>query len=325
MYTNAILSDGAHEQGPHILDGLQGHGWGTDIPGRRQSAEERGELPPPDLAELEIAEDRQQGVFWQYMAPSGRPSFTPRLLKELRLSMDYLRRITDHEPRPPFQYMVTASRIPGVYNLGGDLRRFVDLISAGDRDGLLRYAHACIDVVHKWGTNPAPPICAISLVQGDALGGGFECALACDVIIAERSARFGLPEVLFGLFPGMGAYSFLSRRVSPAYAEQLILSGRVYTAEEMHQAGIVDVLVDDDEGEQGIYDFIRRERRQMRTRRALHRIRERVNPVTRSELLDITELWVDAALTLGRPELRKMARLAQAQERRVKGDRLPAA
>lgn len=326
MYTNVILSDGAYEHGPHVLDRLQGTVPGTGTSSHRQaSVQEPSEPTRPELAELEIVEDRQQGVFWQCMAPSGRPSFTPRLLKEIRVSIDYLRRITDHEQRPPFQYMVTASRVPEIYNLGGDLRRFVDLISAGDREGLLRYAHACIDVVHKWGTTPAPPICAIALVQGDALGGGFECALACDVIIAERRARFGLPEVLFGLFPGMGAYSFLSRRVSPAYAERLILSGQVYTAEEMHEAGIVDVLVEDGEGEQGVYDFIRRERKQMRTRRALHRIRERVNPVTRSELLDITELWVDTALTLSGPELRKMKRLAQAQDRRVRVDRQPAA
>ena len=54
------------------------------------------------------------------------------------------------------------------------------------------------------------PFTTISLVQGDALGGGFEAALCGDIIIAEKQARFGFPEVLFNLFPGMGAYNSCS-------------------------------------------------------------------------------------------------------------------
>ena len=52
------------------------------------------------------------------------------------------------------------------------------------------------------------PLITIALVQGDALGGGFECALSFDVLIAERSAKMGLPEVLFNLFPGMELTAF---------------------------------------------------------------------------------------------------------------------
>lgn len=280
---------------------------------------QRPELPR--FSDLEVVEDREAGVLWQYMAPAGRPSFTLRLLKEMTATLDYVRNLADYEGQTPFRYFVTASRMPGIYNLGGDLPRFVELIRAQDRDGLLRYAHACASGQYIRATNLELPICTISLVQGDALGGGFECALADDVIIAERSAKFGLPEILFGLFPGMGAYSFLSRRVSPAYAERLILSGQVYSAEAMYEAGIVDVLVEDGEGVQGVHDFVQRERKRMRTRQALQKIRQRVNPVTRDELIDITELWVETALTLGDAELRKMARLAQAQNRRRTGNR----
>ena len=50
-------------------------------------------------------------------------------------------------------------------------------------------------------------------MQGECLGGGFEAALSSDVIVAEKSARFGFPEILFNLFPGMGAYSFLERKI----------------------------------------------------------------------------------------------------------------
>ena len=67
-------------------------------------------------------------------------------------------------------------------------------------------------------------------------GGGFEHALTNDVIIAERGSRMGLPEVLFNMFPGMGAYSFLDRKIGQKLAEEVISSGKVYSAEEMRES-----------------------------------------------------------------------------------------
>lgn len=317
MFAKAVLSQSGSATDPHLLEGRHGHVAAT---ARELQPWTRSPEPPrlPAFQELEVVEDTDAGVLWQFMAPRGRPSFTLGLLGEMTATLDYIARRAEHEGACPFQYVVTGSRIPGIYNLGGDLTRFIELIRDGDGGGLLHYARACVDGQYRRATNQDLPICTISLVQGDALGGGFECALADDVIIAEESAKFGLPEILFGLFPGMGAYSFLSRRVSPAYAERLILSGRVYSAQEMYEAGIVDVLAPDGEGERGVHDFIRAEQRKLRTRQALQRIRAQVQPITHRELVNITEEWVAAALTLGEPELRRMARLAGAQDRRVR-------
>ena len=58
------------------------------------------------------------------------------------------------------------------------------------------------------------PILTVALIQGDAVGGGFEAMLTDDIVIAEQGAKFGLPEILFNLFPGMGGYSFLRRKVA---------------------------------------------------------------------------------------------------------------
>ena len=65
--------------------------------------------------------------------------------------------------------------------------------------------------------------------------------LSFNVIIAERGAKFGFPETLFGLFPGMGAYSLVSRRIGAALAEEMMLSGRCYSAEEMKEIGLVHI------------------------------------------------------------------------------------
>jgi DSF synthase len=154
-------------------------------------------------------------------------------------------------------------------------------------------------------------------VQGDALGGGFECALSFDVLVAEKSAKMGLPEVLFNLFPGMGAYSFLSRKIGMAAAEKLIMSGTVYTAEELHSLGVVDVLAEDGQGENAVRDYIARNRRKHNAHRAIYRSKRRIDPVKHEELRDIVEIWLDAAMNLGEQDLRKMMRLVAAQERRL--------
>ena len=84
--------------------------------------------------------------------------------------------------------------------------------------------------------------------QGDALGGGLESLLSFDVVVAERGTKFGLPENLFGLFPGMGAHSILIRRLGVNRAAEMILRGSVFTAEEMYDWGIVYILADPTRG-----------------------------------------------------------------------------
>jgi DSF synthase len=106
----------------------------------------------------------------------------------------------------PIEYTVLASDVPGVFNLGGDLDLFLRLIEGKDRAGLVAYGKACVHVLHRNYVAHDLPITTISLVQGDCLGGGFEAALSSDILVAERHARFGFPEIVFNLFPGMGAY-----------------------------------------------------------------------------------------------------------------------
>ena len=221
-----------------------------------------------------------------------------------------------HEPKRPFDYFVLASRIPGTFNLGGDLLLFGQAIRAGDRAGLRHYAHSCIEVVYNNHVAFDVPVTTIALVQGDALGGGFECALSTDIIVAERSAKMGLPEILFNLFPGMGAYSFLSRRLDAARAEKMILSGRIYSAEELHEMGLVDVLAEDGMGETAVREYIDRQTYRANAYRGVFQARRRVNPITKQELLDVVDIWVESALNLQEQDLRRMGRLSAAQNRR---------
>lgn len=269
--------------------------------------------------ELDLDFDAGTGVFWCRFRFSDRPSFTPAVLRELRRVRQMLasRGDASQDPQgPQVKYVVLGSRMPGVFNLGGDLGLFAQLIRRRDRDSLTAYARACVAEIHANSVALDLPVITMSLVQGDALGGGFEAALSANVIVAERSAKFGLPEVMFNLFPGMGAYNFLARRSSAAVAEKLIMSGRVHTGAELYDMGIVDVLAEDGEGEEVLLDYVRKNGRRHAAHRAIYQARQRVNPITLQDLNEITDLWVDTALTLGPADLKMMERLVAAQDRR---------
>jgi DSF synthase len=269
---------------------------------------------------LKVSLDPHTGTYWTHMCPQGRPSFSMTLLRDIlavQASVQNLFAAREGEPGLPAQYYVMASNVPGVFNLGGDLGHFAERIRSGDRQALLHYGETCVDAVYGNSIAFGLPLVTIALVQGDALGGGFECALAFDVIVAERSAKFGLPEILFNLFPGMGAYSFLSRRVGPVQAEKMITSGRIYTAEELHMMGVVDVLAEDGQGEVAVREYIAKNQRRRNAYLAMYRARRRANPITLQELRDIVRVWADAAMEVSDLDLRMMCRLAAAQDRRM--------
>jgi DSF synthase len=215
----------------------------------------------------------------------------------------------------PVHYAVIASKLPGVFNLGGDLALFRTAIERRERSTLAHYGRACVDVLYRWWKNANTPLTTIALVQGEALGGGFECALGSSVIVAEEDARMGFPEVLFNLFPGMGAYSFLSRKVGRRTTEELITSGAIYTARQLYDMGVVDVITPTGTGEAAVESYVRKHQRAGNGRRGIESIAKEMNPLSHEELVRIVELWADAALRLSERDLRMMDRLVRAQQR----------
>jgi len=266
--------------------------------------------------------DPTSATVWGFMNPKGNPCFSLALLKAIREHDAALEAnggvITVEGESYPVRYYVGASRAPGAYNLGGDLGLFMLLIKAHDRTALGRYAEKCIDNLYARITHyGSPTLTTISLVQGDALGGGFECALSSDVIVAEESAQMGLPEIMFNLFPGMGAYQLLTRRIGVRAAEELILSGRVLPARKLHEMGVVDVLAKDGQGESAVQQWVAANRRRHNGMQAVFGLRQLCNPVSRRELDAVAQSWVDAALRLTERDQRLMGWLMRAQQDRA--------
>lgn len=261
--------------------------------------------------------DAELKAIWLRWNPSPRPNFNPTLLQDLSRYCHFLshsegRIETDGEPLK-FHYAVLASRVKGVFNLGGDLNLFMQLIESQDYESLLDYGRACINVLYRNYNSHGLPITTISLVQGECLGGGFEAALSSDVLIAERSARFGFPEILFNLFPGMGAYSFLERKIGRRETETLITSGKVYSADDMLNLGVVDIVAEDGRGEAEVATYIQSRRRNCNGLAGLAAARRCVHKLDYDELHNVVESWVDAALRLTRRDLKLMQRLVSRQ------------
>jgi len=278
-----------------------------------------------DYRLLRTIEDPMANAHWCFMHAHRFPRdtgyracFSVALMKEMR---EFLKRTSDRltlrssNADSSLTHVVITSDA-NVYNLGGDLELFCRLIRERNREHLLAYARLCVEGVHEIHAGLNRNAHTVALVQGDALGGGLELALSCQTIVAESGVGMGFPEVLFDLFPGMGAYSFLCQRVSARFAEEMMLNGTIYSSDELHRLGLIDVLVPKGEGVQAVHDLIRRNQRIPHARTAMNRVRQIRNPVTLTELMQVTEIWVDTAMQLGEKSLRTMERLVRAQQKR---------
>jgi len=267
-----------------------------------------------ELEQLEVTWDEPTGSLWTFMRPRGRPSYNLDLLEDFHAWQRGI--LATFESRPgDLRYLLLGSRTPGVFNLGGDLDHFAARIRARDRQALVAYGESCVRILHRNIECLGLPMVTIGLAQGDALGGGFESLLSFNVIIAERGAKFGFPENIFGLFPGMGAYSLVARRVGAAFAEEMMLGGRIYTAEEMKDVGLVHILAEPGQGLAEAREYIQRSKRRHIGNRSVYQVGREVNPLSLAELDRVVQVWADACLQLRDRDLKVMQRLVAAQDR----------
>ena len=276
-----------------------------------------GEDTGSQYSQLNTYYDSEYRIGWFLMSGEPRPCFTPTLLNDLTSYLGNVKAEMAYSSNKKYDYLVVGSDVEGVFNLGGDLNLFRSLIQERNREGLLSYAIQCVDILHQNMNHFNLDLTTVSLIQGDALGGGFESALSSNLIIAERGVKLGLPEVLFNLFPGMGAYSILSRKVGAVAAEKMILSGKLYTSEELYEMGVIDILADKGEGELALYKYIKAARRSPNTYRSISKVKDICNKIPYEELVDIANVWADAALNLTDKDLRMMERLVSRQTHKV--------
>jgi enoyl-CoA hydratase/carnithine racemase len=136
--------------------------------------------------------------------------------------------------------MIVASPNPALFCAGADIKAFTKLDEQGGK-ALLDGAHA---LFRSWEQSP---IMTIAAVNGLALGGGCEIAMACDVRLAAYSASFGQPEINLGIIPGFGGTQRLPRLVGEGKALEMNLTGEPISAYEALRSGLVNEVVPDHE------------------------------------------------------------------------------
>lgn len=127
-----------------------------------------------------------------------------------------------------------------IFSAGADITEFQSLSTsqqACEKDWITKF----------WEKIPCCQKPTIAAVKGLALGGGFELALMCDMIVATQNARFAQPEIKIGTIPGAGGTQRLTRAIGKARAMELCLTGRMISAEEAMQLGLLTKVVADDD------------------------------------------------------------------------------
>jgi enoyl-CoA hydratase/carnithine racemase len=139
--------------------------------------------------------------------------------------------------------LIIYSALPGGFSAGADLRALFARMQSLSRAKRLAGVRDFLKRIHKvMNAIDASPLTTIAAVHGVCFGGGFELALACDLIIADKMARFCFPELRLGLIPGFGGIPRLKRDLGNGVVRDLLLTGRSLNATRAHEVGLVSQL-----------------------------------------------------------------------------------
>jgi len=226
------------------------------------------------------------------MENDGYPVMTHGLVKEYR---DLQTGFSDKPDTAP-HWMVVSSPSGNGFCYGGDTVLLIRSVRNGDRALLHDYAHDCIDMLLDNLSGADADVITIGVVDGDAFGLGFEAAMSFDYLVATPRSRFAFPDTEFGLFPGMGAQMFLSRKIGMAAANRMINEGIVTGASDMCDHGIVTHMSESDYIEATVEGIIKRNESRRSAILSARRAMSRACPIGESDLRDIVDIWVDSTM-----------------------------
>jgi len=277
-------------------------------------------LPHPRFSRRVVTELRRMAseTLWVRFDPdsaTGLQNFTSSLVDEFQHVLDSLYPVGANAPvaNAP-RYTVLQSSHPEYFSVGGDLRFFRTCIEARDAKRLQDYSMKCLNLMYAWATKLKGHNTSIALVQGRALGGGFEMVLSTDYVIAEQRSSFGFPEIMFGLFPCTGAMGLLASRVGARQAERMMTNKKIYSAAELHAMGLIDELCDDGDGERAVERYIDEHTRRQKALFKVQQSRYRHAALDYKEGRTVVDDWVETAMNLSAEEIRTLEMLMLMQK-----------
>jgi enoyl-CoA hydratase len=184
-----------------------------------------------DAAATQVRLEQADGVATVTLdRPSALNALDPAMLRDLARVLREIRRADD------VRAVVVTGAGPKAFSAGADIAAMAAM-APGAGHALARLGH---EVLGRLEDLEVPVVAALN---GVALGGGLELALACDLIVAAAGVRLGQPEINLGLIPGFGGTQRLALRVGLARAREMIYLGDAVTAEEGHRIGLVNRVV----------------------------------------------------------------------------------
>jgi len=139
--------------------------------------------------------------------------------------------------------LIVHSTMKAGFSAGADLRELFQRGQEMEKDTALRGVRGFLQRIHGvMNALDAAPLTTIAAVHGVTSGGGFELALVCDIMIADRMARFCFPELRLGLIPGFGGIPRLKRDLGNAVVRDLLLTGRSFNVMKAQQIGLVSQI-----------------------------------------------------------------------------------
>ena len=139
--------------------------------------------------------------------------------------------------------LIVHSTLKAGFSAGADLRELFQRGQQMEKGAALRGVREFLERIHAvMNALDAAPFTTIAAVHGVTFGGGFELALVCDIIIADRMARFCFPELRLGLIPGFGGIPRLKRDLGNATVRDLLLTGRSFNVMKAQQIGLVSQI-----------------------------------------------------------------------------------
>ena len=149
---------------------------------------------------------------------------------------------------PDAHALIIYSELDSGFCAGADLRELYHRSQAMEKSQALRGVRDFLERIHRvLNRIDNSPLTTIAAVHGVTFGGGFELALTCDLIIADKMARFCFPELRLGLIPGFGGIPRLKRDLGNAVVRDLLLTGRSFNATKAQQIGLVSQVVSEGE------------------------------------------------------------------------------
>lgn len=257
---------------------------------------------------VNIEIDHQNKLLWLEIGSNDELHYSYETICNIYDSLDSIKKIIESEK---LTHVFIKSPNKKVWNMGGDLKMFLDCINSNDILQLKDYAYKCVKSVHDINNGFRTNATVVSIIQGNAFGGGFECALSTHYIVAEEHVKFSFPESLFGTFPGMGAYSFLTRKVGFFKAHEMINSSKKWDTHELYNLKLITHVAKTQNGIAEALDL--KSKNIFAPQNQFEKVCSNLNVI---ELIEIVDIWIDQVMSLDNKKIEFMRKLIEAQKKK---------